>query len=116
MTKLEKLERKLERCLNSGAKRIRDIYIFKTDNNMYKIGVAENPKKRIKGVQVGCPTRVEFIFSTHSYRALNVEAIIHEVFTRHRIRGEWFEFSDSEIFLVIKEIKKRVVQKKWKKK
>ena len=111
MNKLQKLERKLYRCLSSGKKRIRDIYIFKTDNNMYKIGVASNPHNRLKGVQTGCPTKVEFVFSTYTYRALNVEAIIHEVFKENRIIGEWFNFSDDKLEFVILEIKKRVVQR-----
>jgi len=110
MTKLIKLEKKLEKCLSSGKKRIRDIYLFKTDNNMYKIGVADNPRNRLKGVQVGCPSKVEFVFSTYTYRALNVEAILHEVFSENRVIGEWFSFSDVEIRLVIEEIKRRAVQ------
>jgi hypothetical protein len=111
MNKLEKLERKLERCLSSGVGRIRHIYLFKTDNNMYKIGVAQNPNKRLKGVQTGCPTKVEFVFSTHTYRALNVEALLHEIFRENRVIGEWFNFNDDKLKFVISEIKKRVVQR-----
>ena len=109
MNKLHKLEKKLERCLNSGAKRIRFIYLFKTENNMYKIGVAANPHKRLKGVQTGCPTLVEHVYSLKTFRALNVEAIIHEVFNKNRVMGEWFKFSSSEVQNVIGEIQRRVV-------
>ncbi len=66
--------------------------------------------KRLKGVQTGCPFKVEFVYKAFTYRALNVEAIIHEVFKDNRVQGEWFKFTDNEELDVIDEIRKRVVQ------
>ncbi len=106
---IKKLETKLLNCVKSGVSRIRDIYIFKTNKDFYKIGVAENPSKRLKGVQTGSHTSVELIFNVPTYRALNVEALIHAIFSDNRVNGEWFKFNSIELIMVKEEIKKRVI-------
>jgi len=92
--------------------RIRHIYLFKTDNNMYKIGVADSPKKRLKGVQTGCPTKVEIVFIKQTYKALKVEALLHKMFDKNRVMGEWFKFTDDEVEDVILEIRKNTIKPK----
>ena len=106
---IKKLETKLLNCVKSGVSRVRDIYIFKTSKDFYKIGVAEHPHKRLKGVQTGSHTEVELIFSMPTHRALNVEALIHAIFSDNRVNGEWFKFNSIELIMVKEEIKKRVV-------
>ncbi len=106
---INSIELKLNRCVSSGVRKIRNIYLFKTGENYYKIGVAEVVKNRLKAIQCGCPTEVEYIFSHPTYRALNVEQLLHAVFQHKQVTGEWFNFDKDEVVSVIQEIKKRCV-------
>ncbi len=65
---------------------------------LLKIGKANDPARRLKQIQVGCPYRIT-LFSVIRCRsdqhAFAVEKAAHEVFKHKRCRnnGEWFRFT-----------------------
>lgn len=77
------------------------IYVINACNtNYYKIGVtSHDPLKRLSQLQVGCPHNLQ-LMGTYSIICENdvydVEKHLHEVFSECRVRGEWFELSNSE--------------------
>jgi hypothetical protein len=61
----------------------------------YKIGIAVDAHKRLKGIQTSCPFPVEIVKTWKSGNALAVEQAIHRRFGGHRLKGEWFKLPDS---------------------
>ena len=60
-----------------------------------KIGVSDNPKKRLKGVQTGCPGDVHLIRTFEAGQDAYIhEGHFHELYKEFSTGGEWFEFSN----------------------
>jgi hypothetical protein len=63
--------------------------IYFISNGTYtKIGKANNPEKRIKELQTGCPEDLELKLIIEGNE--EKERKIHKVLEKYRIRGEWF--------------------------
>jgi len=74
------------------------IYIIQMENtDIFKIGVADDPISRIRGIQVGNPYRLKLIDSFYKENAYEVERKIHKRYKKHRMVGEWFELSSESI-------------------
>jgi hypothetical protein len=60
-----------------------------------KIGVSENPFKRIKEIQIGCPVAVNVLYWSPGYKFSRLnESRLHNVLSDLRGRGEWFKFDE----------------------
>ena len=60
-----------------------------------KIGVSDNPKKRLKGVQTGCPGNVHLIRTFEAGKDAYIhEGHFHKLYKEFSTGGEWFEFSN----------------------
>ena len=60
-----------------------------------KIGVSDNPKKRLKGVQTGCPGDVHLIRTFEAGQDAYIhESHFHKLYKDFSTGGEWFEFSN----------------------
>lgn len=60
-----------------------------------KIGVSDNPKKRLKGVQTGCPGEVHLIRTFEAGQDSYIhEGYFHKFYKEFSTGGEWFEFSN----------------------
>ena len=65
------------------------------DTMNVKIGVSDNPKKRLKGVQTGCPGEVHLIRTFEAGQdAYFHEGYFHKLYEKFSTGGEWFEFSN----------------------
>ena len=65
------------------------------DSVNIKIGVSDNPKKRLKGVQTGCPGDVHLIRTFEAGQDAYIhEGHFHELYKEFSTGGEWFEFSN----------------------
>ena len=70
---------------------LRGIY----DSVNIKIGVSDNPKKRLKGVQTGCPGDVHLIRTFEAGQDAYIhESHFHKLYEEFSTGGEWFEFSN----------------------
>ena len=79
----------------------RFLYIIGSDNTSpIKLGIANNPKKRIKQLQTGNSEKL----SIHHTLQLpydncrTFERILHYSLRRYRLKGEWFDMSPKEAF------------------
>jgi hypothetical protein len=64
-----------------------------------KIGVSDNPKKRLKGVQTGCPGNVHLIRTFEAGKDAYIhESHFHKLYKQFSTTGEWFEF-DNDYFV-----------------
>ena len=65
------------------------------DKMNVKIGVSDNPKKRMKGVQTGCPGEVHLIRTFEAGTDAYVhEGYFHKLYEDFCTGGEWFEFTN----------------------
>lgn len=58
-----------------------------------KIGTAVDPKRRIKLLQTGCPTKYEIlhlIYVQNRHLAVEIEKELHEELKNVKFRGEWY--------------------------
>ena len=73
------------------------VYFVTDGHGHMKIGKAENPIKRLKGLQTGNPYDLEFYelievpkFEHLVFTAFDLEKVMHEKFQKFKIRDEWF--------------------------
>ena len=75
---------------------MRSIYLIQSlDNGFYKIGIAKNPKKRIKQLQTGNPETLKLIKTFESEYASIIEKTLHRRFSVYKLSGEWFNLDSS---------------------
>ena len=81
------------------------IYVIRHgDTNMYKIGISKlTIQTRISTMQSGNPIKLNCIQQIYTPNASIIEKKIHNIFSKNKIRGEWFELSDKNL-LKIKQI------------
>ena len=79
------------------------IYIVKCDE-YYKIGYSFNVVNRLNSLQGGNPYPLELILVRKLPEAKYFESVLHNVFKKFRIRGEWFKISPQNIEILIKTI------------
>jgi hypothetical protein len=72
------------------------VYFVKSEFG-YKIGKSKELNKRIRAFAVELPFKTEckYYFRTHNMRT--DENMTHDYFAEHRLNGEWFNITDSQI-------------------
>lgn len=65
-----------------------DLYFIGGDEGPIKIGVSNDPQRRLKGLQTGYPYPLQILATIEGGAMLEIE--YHERFAEHRLHGEWF--------------------------
>jgi predicted GIY-YIG superfamily endonuclease len=80
------------------------VYIIYSTSGHYKIGVSNNPKKRVKALR---RTQGPYEYSLVYYwvfgsrgEAYHIEQWLHKVFEGQRVNGEWFELSPTDLIFI----------------
>jgi hypothetical protein len=60
-----------------------------------KIGKADDPRARLRGLQTGSPSRLDLVGTLPGDRS--EEARLHRLFDARRVRGEWFDLNSDEL-------------------
>ncbi len=68
----------------------RFVYVIKSGDN-YKIGIAKEPRKRMRDLQTGDPTEHALVTTSFVSNAQQLEAKIHQHYSQYSVRGEWFK-------------------------
>ena len=77
--------------------------IYFISNGTYtKIGKADNPEKRIKELQTGCPETLEIKLVIDGDE--EKENMLHKALNKYRVRGEWFKIDFEYNENIIEEI------------
>ena len=75
------------------------IYLIKqTNSNLCKIGISENPEKRIKQLQTANGTPLDLIKQFKTEFGYKLEAALHRHFFSKKTIGEFFELEEKDIF------------------
>lgn len=67
------------------------VYVIQHALGPVKIGIAEEPQKRLSELQISCPYELKIKNTRESTDAERVEKALHEYFNRYHLRGEWFD-------------------------
>ena len=83
------------------------IYILKKDNeDLYKIGVSQNVKRRIRDISAILPFEIETVFISDLIEGVyDIEFIIHNRFKINKVRKEWFNLYKEDIDILINILK-----------
>lgn len=77
------------------------IYLIKDNaTGFYKIGFSQDPLKRLKNLcrqPTLLPTPNDFVLVEAWLDDTSCEAKLHEMFKEQRVRGEWFNLSETEV-------------------
>lgn len=75
------------------------VYLICDENNRSKIGLSDNPQKRLNQLQTGASSNLTLV-QTHDcetrQRAQLFEKVMHKAFHDKKVRGEWFEMDIEE--------------------
>lgn len=84
------------------------VYLMRTGDDHYKIGVATNIFNRLKALQTSSSTPIELVTAKRVENAFEVEKAIHHKFSHVKVGGgkEWFRLTDKEAIDVAVEINK----------
>ncbi len=83
---------------------MRKLYlIYSRDVGRVKIGLSEDPVKRLKQLQTGSPVHLELFAFKNRRKATVKEVELHERFQHKRVSGEWFELSPKDYVDLLKE-------------
>ena len=74
----------------------RFVYVIKSGDN-YKIGIAKDPRKRMRDLQTGDPTEHAIVTTSFVSNAQQLEAKLHQHYTQYSVRGEWFKLPSDKL-------------------
>jgi len=77
---------------------MRYVYLINKEyTDEYKIGVSNDPEKRLKAIQTGNSEKVIIFKKFKSQYPTKVEGRLHRFFNSERRKGEWFVLTDEQI-------------------
>jgi predicted GIY-YIG superfamily endonuclease len=75
------------------------VYVIRSTNYYFKVGVARNPERRLSELQTGNPEPLNIealILCPSEKSAYGLESLLHKKFSRRKVRSEWFFFGRKE--------------------
>lgn len=75
---------------------MKSVYLIRGNDGRYKIGIANNPRKRILQLQTGNSDELTLIESYPSENARKIETALHAQYSHNKTIGEWFDLSITE--------------------
>jgi hypothetical protein len=71
--------------------------IKKEEGNMYKIGVSNNPKKRLQELQTGNPDTLTLVETYNTIHNFKLENFLHRTYSDKNVQLEWFELTTEDV-------------------
>ncbi len=72
------------------------LYVVKAEGlKRYKIGIAGDPARRLRDLQMASPLKLEVIAVRQLLSPRITEFRLHRVLEKHRAWGEWYDLSDA---------------------
>ena len=96
MTK-RNLERKQQAEIYEKNRKARYVYLMRSGNGYYKIGISKDVDSRLSGLRRQFPVQIEVIhqFACKDYR--KAETYLHGKYSDKRVENEWFELSVQDV-------------------
>ena len=93
---MERLEHALKHSKTLGKSRASFIYLIGC-HDFTKVGIADNPERRLMELQVGCPYQLKILATLATPNAVRDEAMLHAMWKRYEVLGEWFLLPAGEL-------------------
>lgn len=82
------------------------IYIINIeDTDYYKIGVSQNPNRRIRDLESSTPFNIYLIYCKFYEKVYEIEQYIHNKINSNYIKSEWFKLEFETVYDIMKELK-----------
>lgn len=72
------------------------VYLLRSDNGYYKIGVSKHPAKRVNQLQTGSSHRIVLIEMFQTANAFLLEKSLKNKYSPYHVSGEWFDLPFEE--------------------
>lgn len=84
---------------------MKQLYVIRAEStNLFKIGISENPSKRIRELQTGSAYNLSILFTIETKHASKLEKTLHRVYSNNKkidednlAFGEWFHLDEKKI-------------------
>jgi hypothetical protein len=86
-------------CARFSITKQSNVYVIKC-NEFYKIGMSDNPKRRLMELNTATPYTITLVKVIPSDRASELEYELHKEFEGCRIKGEWFRLSKFDLVYI----------------
>lgn len=73
------------------------VYLMKSENSKYKIGISSNIPSRMKHLATVTPYPIELIHYFYSPDTYSAERALHEKYSSVRVEGEWFNLTPDQV-------------------
>jgi len=84
------------------------VYLINSTAGHTKIGISHNPQSRKSDLQTGSPLELELVAAVEpTTDAERYESILHERYSEHRARGEWFDLPEEKFSSLLSEFQDR---------
>ncbi len=83
--------------IRAVSKKSNYVYLIRAGNGLTKIGISYDIQKRLNMLNTASPVELSLIFFFEPSNAVKTEKYLHIKFDKKRVKGEWFNLSDSEI-------------------
>jgi hypothetical protein len=80
--------------------------INENTTNLYKIGVSNNPEKRLKSLQTSNGNKLLLVAQFQTSFNFKLEKFVHQQYHKNKQEGEWFLFETNEVNLFLQYCKK----------
>lgn len=84
----------------------RYVYILKTSDDVYKIGVAKDVESRVRQLQTGSVEEITLVNKFLSEFPFKIESTLHRKYNRNRINGEWYYLTEENLNSFINDCEK----------
>lgn len=65
--------------------------------DFYKIGIANDPERRVKTMRPGTPHALELVTTIEADNAKKVESLLHSLYSSWLQKGEWFKLMTNAV-------------------
>lgn len=89
---------------------MKSVYLIRVPSGYYKIGIAENVRRRLINLQSSNPEPIDLVCAVAVDDARRLEAYLHSTLSKQRGSGgaEWFKLTDSQAMCVAVRMNKPV--------
>lgn len=84
----------------------RYVYILKTSDDVYKIGVAKDVESRVRQLQTGSVEEITLVNKFLSEFPFKIESTLHRKYNSNRINGEWYYLTKENLNSFINDCEK----------
>jgi len=78
-------------------KRAGYVYLIKTDNRIYKIGMSIRAQNRLAAIQTTAPNQCEIVRAIKTSDRYHLEGLLHSRYADKRMYGEWFRLAEHDV-------------------